>query len=130
MDHIGAFPADEWQFYSVIPEDEGYLGSVVFPREESAPFGAASMLRHLLQGRLIEFAAKLGIPTHWSHELNTIEQDDEQVSVLFSNGTKESFSFVIGCDGLHSNTRKEVIGEQPATYTGLSMVRYSAINVF
>ena len=58
----------------------------------------------------------------FGHELHTLEQDEDGVDVIFTNGAKERFSFVIGCDGLHSNTRKVLFGDQPADYTGLAMV--------
>ena len=75
-----------------------------------------------MQKRLIEFAEKLGVQINWSHELESLEQSDDEVSVKFTNGVQETFSFVVGCDGLHSNTRKLIFGEHPALYTGLSMV--------
>ena len=122
IDHLDAYSVDEWQCYSVIPEDKGYLGAIAFPREDPHPYGALSLERHILQRKLIDFAEKLGVPVHWGYELDTLEQNDTEVSVTFTNTTKESFSFVIGCDGLHSNARKALFGDQPAVYTGLCMV--------
>lgn len=70
--------------------------------------------------RLVEFAERAGVPVVWGHKLESLVQDNDSVTITFSNGVQETFSFVIGCDGLHSNTRTCLFGEQPATYTGLS----------
>lgn len=72
--------------------------------------------------RLVEFAERAGVPVVWGHKLESLVQDNDSVTITFSNGVQETFSFVIGCDGLHSNTRTCLFGEQPATYTGLSHV--------
>jgi 2-polyprenyl-6-methoxyphenol hydroxylase-like FAD-dependent oxidoreductase len=45
------------------------------------------------------------------------------VDVTFANGTKDTASFVVGCDGLHSNTRIALFGKEKADFTG--MVRVS-----
>lgn len=58
----------------------------------------------------------------WGHKLEAIEQGEDSVTVTCANGVKETFSFVIGCDGLHSNTRICIFDEQPASYTGLTQV--------
>lgn len=94
------------------------------PKREDAPDapGAITMRRHVLQQQLVDFAEKLGIPVQWSHELENLVQDDEGISVTFANGVQERFSFVVGCDGLRSNTRRSLFGEQPADYTGLATV--------
>ena len=76
--------------------------------------------------RVVEYAQKLGIPIHFGHKLVELEQAAESVTVTFANGAKETFSFVIGCDGLHSNTRGCLFGETPADYTGVSQVRRHA----
>ena len=65
----------------------------------------------------------MGIAVNWGYQLEALQQDDDGVSVAFANGVQESFSFVIGCDGLRSSTRESLFGEQPVHYTGLSMVR-------
>lgn len=56
-----------------------------------------------------------------------LEQTDTTVRVTFENGVSDFGSFVVGCDGLHSSTRKELFGEAKASYTGLTQV--STLNV-
>lgn len=59
-----------------------------------------------------------------SHKLSRIEQVGigGPVRVFFENGTSDVGAFVVGCDGLNSNTRKEISGTVKADYTGLTQV--------
>ena len=115
---------DEFHFYSVLPEDQGLLGISDHPRlqREAKGHGTITVQRPVLQKRLVEFAQKLGIPINFGHKLEKLEQAEDSVTVTFANGVQETFSFVVGCDGLHSNTRSCLFGEMPADYTGLSQV--------
>ncbi|KAH9920085.1 uncharacterized protein B0H18DRAFT_1025880 [Fomitopsis serialis] len=53
-------------------------------------------------------------------ELVSLKQDDDSVEVTFENGVVDKASFVVGCDGLHSNTRVCLFGHESASYTGLT----------
>ena len=116
---------DEWESYSMVEEDKGFLGSSDYCKQfrEKDGYGTTAIRRTLMQKTIIEFAEKAGIQVLWGHKLETLEQYEDSVNVTFSNGARETFGFVVGCDGLHSNTRTCLIGEQPAMYTGLSQVR-------
>lgn len=113
-----------WQSYSTVKEDEGLLGTSDHPQrlKEKDGFGTIAIRRPLMQMKIVEMAKKAGVRILWGHKLETIEQGEDSVTVTFANGAKEAFSFVVGCDGLHSNTRTCLFGEQPASYTGLSQV--------
>ena len=81
--------------------------------------------RSIIQERLLQLAEeRYGIPVKWGHALQSLQQDDDAVTVTFSNGKQELFSFIIGCDGLRSDTFKAIFGERSAGYTGLCTVRY------
>ncbi|KIP01417.1 hypothetical protein PHLGIDRAFT_17213 [Phlebiopsis gigantea 11061_1 CR5-6] len=123
LEHLHGWPRDEWHFYSVVEEDEGLLGTSDSEGKvrERKGLGTICMRRPILQQRLVEFAEKAGVPFKWGHKLESLQQDDERVTVSFANGARETFSFVVGCDGLHSNTRACLFGEHPATYVGLCM---------
>ncbi|EKM53970.1 uncharacterized protein PHACADRAFT_257500 [Phanerochaete carnosa HHB-10118-sp] len=122
LEHIDGHRADEFHFYSVLPEDPGLLGISEHPRQlrETQGLGTITMQRPILHKRLAEFAQKLGIPIKYGHKLEKLEQTEDSVTVTFANGVQETFSFVIGCDGLHSKTRSCLFGESPADYTGLA----------
>jgi salicylate hydroxylase len=125
LDHLQGFHRDEWHYYSVLEEDKGLLGVTDYPKRqrETSGCGTVGFRRHTFLTRLTTFAEKSGIPVHWEHKLETLEQDDESVTVTFVNGAKETFSFVVGCDGIHSDTRACLFGKQPATYTGVVEVQ-------
>jgi salicylate hydroxylase len=125
LDHLHGCVQQEWRCYSVLPEDKAYLGGLSHPKRHDGPHGYGSMTfrRPTLIQRLHEFAQKSGIEIKLDHMLQSLEQDSDGVNVVFANGVRERFSFVIGCDGLHSDTRKCLFGESPADYTGLALVR-------
>lgn len=124
MEHLNCFVIDQWQAWSVLKEDPGLLGISDHPKRfrEDGGLGMMAISRPKMQKRLVDFAQKHGVPIFWGHKLEDLEQTAESVTVTFANGVKETFSFVIGCDGIHSNTRTCLFGVQPATYTGLSQV--------
>lgn len=129
VEHLHGWPRDEWHFYSVVEGDKGLLGTSDSEGKvrERKGLGTICVRRPLLQQRLVEFAEKAGVPFKWGYKLESLQQDDESVTVSFANGTQETFSFVVGCDGLHSNTRGCLFGEHPATYVGLCMVSWHDI---
>lgn len=49
--------------------------------------------------------------------LEFLQQEGEEVEVIFSDGTSETFDLVVGADGLHSKVRNLVFGEQPYYHT-------------
>lgn len=72
---------------------------------------------------LCDTAEKHGIPIKWGHYLVDLEEvENDEVEVRFANGVKERASFVIGCDGLHSNTRVALFGPESPSFTGLVQV--------
>ena len=129
LDYLPRYLLDEFHFYSVIPEDEAVLGITHSPKtlreEHGERLGTFGIRRNVLQRKIVEFAEKSGVEFKWSHHLESLEQNENSVTGIFANGVKETFSFVVGCDGLHSNTRVSLFGQQPAEYTGMSQVRYN-----
>ena len=125
LEHVGGWELLEFEMYSVVPGDVGLLGTTDYLKKlkEKTGTGVFAIRRYHLHKRLVEYAQKLGVEFHWGHKLETLEQFEDSVTVAFANGTKETFSFVIGCDGLHSDTRISLFGHQPADYTGISQVR-------
>ncbi|KAG1753021.1 hypothetical protein EDB19DRAFT_981046 [Suillus lakei] len=72
------------------------------------------------QRLLIDTAERHGIEIIWGHQAIEFEQSEDAVEVTFANGTKDTASFVVGCDGLHSNTRIALFGKEKADFTGLA----------
>jgi salicylate hydroxylase len=69
-----------------------------------------------------------GVDVRQGWALLDIREDDESVTASFSNGRSVTGSFLIGCDGIKSASRRVLLSakhitEGPPTYTGLTQVR-------
>lgn len=106
-------------FYSVLPEDPGELANVQFPKASEI----LGVRRIALHKGLLDTTTKLGVNVRWGHKLVDLHQDEDSVTVKFENGHTDTASFVVGCDGLHSNTRTSLFGAEKADFTGLIQVR-------
>ncbi len=124
LDEIERCPVDEMISYSVLPGDERELMRNKFPRERF-DHGIEGVKRPVLLRALIEGAQARGVPVHFGHQLVDFQQHEDNVTVKFANGKTDEGSFVIGCDGLHSNTRICLFGEEEASFTGLTQVSSS-----
>ena len=80
--------------------------------------------RPVLLRLLVDAAESYGVAIKWGHHLESLEQDLNSVTVHFANGNSDTASFVVGCDGLHSNTRACLFGREKATFTGLVQAGY------
>lgn len=122
IEYIGGWEIEELHIYSVVPGDEGLLGTTDHARKlkQRNGFGNFCFRRQQLQQRLVDYAQNLGVEIRWGHKLESLDQSEEGVVATFTNGSKDAFSFVVGCDGLHSKTRVCLFGEQPADYTGVA----------
>ena len=107
--------------YSVVEEDKRILVArdVPPPPDGLRTLGVG---RSALNKSLIAAVARTGVDIKWNHKLVTLEQQDEGVSLIFENGYREWASFAIGCDGLHSNTRSCLFGQQRAEFSGIVQV--------
>jgi salicylate hydroxylase len=110
---------------SILPEDEGSLmqAQTYAHAPEAHGYSPRGVNRGEFHRTLVQAAVDHGISIHYGHQLVSIEQGEDSVKVGFSNGTFVEGSFVVGCDGLHSNTRSCLIGDVPADFTGLTQVR-------
>ncbi|KAH8119024.1 FAD/NAD-binding domain-containing protein [Phellopilus nigrolimitatus] len=93
------------------------------PSRMSARYGAGlgwiGVQRESFHRTLIAQAEANGIPIHWGHQLDALEQiGEDEVEMRFANGVIERTSFVVGCDGLHSSTRIALFGEMKPDFTG------------
>ncbi|GJE95045.1 FAD/NAD(P)-binding domain-containing protein [Phanerochaete sordida] len=122
VESLAGHTLDYFHFYSTLAEDSGVLGQLDGPkrRREQTGVGTIGIRRSVLQLALISAAERAGVEIRWGHHLNTLEQTEDGVTLSFANGARETVSFVVGCDGLHSDTRKALFGEERADYTGLT----------
>ncbi|CAH0117706.1 MULTISPECIES: NAD(P)/FAD-dependent oxidoreductase [unclassified Paenibacillus] len=70
---------------------------------------------------LREEALRQGIPIEFGKKLRSIETNEpNRVEVSFEDGSYASGNILIGCDGIHSRTRKIALPNSPVpSYTGL-----------
>lgn len=106
-------------------EEEILVDTVVSPQSVRERFGfpMIGVRRAEFHKLLIDTAEKHGIEIKWGHQAIQFEQSENAVEVVFANGVKDTASFVVGCDGLHSNTRTALFGKEKADFTGLAQVR-------
>lgn len=65
-------------------------------------------------------AARRGIVTEYGKRLTALEQDGEQVTARFADGTTASGDILVGADGIHSAVRPAIDPAAPVPrYTGL-----------
>lgn len=114
--------------YSTLPEDLGELTRSDGPARVKAEygFGMRGVGRVAFHHTLIEHAKENGIPIVFGHQLVSFEETADSVTVTFANGKSDTGSFLVGCDGLHSNTRECLFAKQEPTFTGLVQVRAHA----
>lgn len=95
--------------------------------EKKTGFGMLKMRRSDLIDVLYGAARKAGIQIHFGRKLVEIEEGDRQVTAIFSDGTRGTADFLLGCDGVSSNVRKLYVDPdiQPE-YSGVTDI-YSLI---
>lgn len=71
---------------------------------------------------LIDVLGEMGIPVMWNHQLETFKDNGNEVTAVFRGGQQYVGSFLVGCDGLHSNTRTVLFGKEQPSFTGLTQV--------
>jgi 2-polyprenyl-6-methoxyphenol hydroxylase-like FAD-dependent oxidoreductase len=59
-----------------------------------------------------------GVPCRLGTSLHALRQDDDNVSVTFSDGSSRNYGIVVGADGISSTVRSLTISATPPAYTG------------
>ncbi|KAI0692372.1 FAD/NAD(P)-binding domain-containing protein [Cerioporus squamosus] len=120
LDKIVRCTVEEALHYSALPGDEGELVSNKFPLAEICGHGIDGARWSVVQRTLIEAAQERGITVHFSYELVDLWQDENIVTVKFTNGKTDEGNFLVGCDGFHSHTSICLFGKEEAVFMGLT----------
>ncbi|WP_219463070.1 FAD-dependent monooxygenase [Nonomuraea rhizosphaerae] len=74
--------------------------------------------------------ATSGVEYLYGDSISALHQDDQGVDVTFEQGGRRRFDYVVGADGLHSNVRGLVFGEESRflRHLGMYVAIYSADN--
>ena len=77
----------------------------------------------IVRGKLFEIlmARTAGVDVIFGHAIASIAQSCDGVEVTFRNGDARTFDFVIGADGLHSNVRRQIFGDESQYLRDLGM---------
>jgi len=70
----------------------------------------------LMRGDLLQLLyakTKASVRYIWGDSIQTLNQDDRGVHVAFASGRTAHFDLIVGADGVHSNIRRQVWGDQP-----------------
>lgn len=117
---------DKMFMCSIVDGDEGVLVDSDLPStfREAYGYKMTGVRRPALLRLLVQTATEYGIAIIWGHQLESLKQAEDSVTVKFQNGSSDTASFVVGCDGLHSNTRACLFGREKAVFTGVVQVGY------
>lgn len=80
--------------------------------------------RKILHEVLFDEAQKVGLKYKMGLTVDSIDNQEDKVSVVFSDGTKGEYDLLIAADGVNSKVRKLEFGEYKSNYVGLSVFRY------
>jgi 2-polyprenyl-6-methoxyphenol hydroxylase-like FAD-dependent oxidoreductase len=86
-------------------------------------FGAPSIAIHRSRLQATLLGAVDSARVHTGAELLRYEQDDAAVHAFFADGSRASGALLVGADGLHSATRRQLLGETPLRYAGYTSFR-------
>ena len=124
MEKLVGADIERMQHFSVLADENTILADLdlsVVP--QLAGFPIVGVRRSVFHRTIIEVAESHDIRVVFGHQLVGLKQEEDSVEVSFANGATDRASFVVGCDGLHSNTRICLFGSETATFTGLTQVR-------
>ena len=125
MEKLVGANLEKMQHLSVLPDADTVLADLdlsVVP--QLAGFPIVGVRRSVFHRTIVEVAESHGVKVVFGHQLVDLKEEEDCVEVTFANGAIDRASFVVGCDGLHSNTRICLFGSETATFTGLTQVRY------
>jgi 2-polyprenyl-6-methoxyphenol hydroxylase-like FAD-dependent oxidoreductase len=107
----------EMRFMSFRSGNGKLLGTV---GERSGHPQGYTVKRGFLHKVLREAAQREGIPVAFGKKLSRLEMTDRQVTAFFADGTSAEGDLLVGCDGIHSRTRRLILPDAAEpNYTGL-----------
>lgn len=114
MDLIAELSKAEIDFSKLILVDKNdrERGSMNYRKIKQMLKGRALTLLRSDLARTIYNSLDSEVEMIFDNTIRQIDQDDKKVAVTLRDGTKRNFDLLIGADGLHSNVRKLVFGNE------------------
>lgn len=112
------FTPGKMTFFNTKNKNIGEIDNV----NQNELYGAETvqLKRGLLNKAIRKVAVASGIQIELGKKLKSISQTDKTATAFFEDGTNATADFILGCDGIHSVTRKSIFPNGPAlSYTGL-----------
>ncbi|PCH43569.1 FAD/NAD(P)-binding domain-containing protein [Wolfiporia cocos MD-104 SS10] len=121
VERIIGKPLEKIMHHSILPDESTVLVDSDIPAllPERTGFTLTGVRRPVFNRTIVEAAQEHGVEIVFGHQLVDLKESEDSVEVTFANGTKDTASFVVGCDGIHSNTRICLFGKEPVDFTGL-----------
>ena len=95
-----------------VDKDNNEQGSMNYQKVKKALKNKAFTLLRSDLAKVIYNALDKETEIIFGDTIKEIEQDEEKVSVTFKSGSTRSFDLLVGADGLHSNVRNLMFGEE------------------
>jgi 2-polyprenyl-6-methoxyphenol hydroxylase-like FAD-dependent oxidoreductase len=115
-----------FDFVAVHAPDGTLVAKVPSPRLVDGCPANVGIARRALHKVLGDRAIEAGAEVRLGVTADALDDDGLAVSVRFSDGGTERFDIVIGADGVHSQTRQQVLPGSPEPhFTGQSVWRYN-----
>lgn len=107
----------------VFEKHNGSVITKISTKKDKEKYGVHGIIikRGIMQRIMREQTESRGIRIEWGKKLESIttENDESIITAHFEDGSSFSGSCIIGCDGLHSRTRKIIMPDAPAPkYSG------------
>ncbi|KAK2596715.1 hypothetical protein QQS21_006230 [Conoideocrella luteorostrata] len=103
------------------------LGQSELPSQFAEKYGqpCVGITRTLITSWVRGYAAEMGIEIRDGWTLSGITESQDSVTAIFDNGLAETGSFLVGCDGLRSTSRRLLLNRQDVedgqpSFTGLT----------
>jgi 2-polyprenyl-6-methoxyphenol hydroxylase-like FAD-dependent oxidoreductase len=115
-----------FDFVAVHAPDGTLVAKVPSPRLVEGCPANVGIGRRALHKVLGDRAIGAGSEVRRGVSANRLDDDGQEVSVAFSDGSTGRYDLVVGADGVHSQTRRQVFPEAPQPqFTGQSVWRYN-----
>lgn len=115
LEQMGSHP-DFW--FSREGETGDYLSRIPLGDFARKEYGAAYITIHRGDMHELQINSLKEGTVHYGKRLETLQEEDGYVRLMFKDGTEVHADLVIGADGIHSKVRETLLGVEVPTYSG------------